>query len=80
MDKESRKVLEIRRNWEEEDPFCMPRNRIIACIFIPGLGFYGIGLLNVLGNATKAVTAAGRLLEAGSNVDGHGLRRRDRAR
>ena len=62
IDKDSRKVLEIRRNWEEDDPFCLARNRIIAYIFIPGLGFYGIGLLNVLGNATKAVTAAWRLM------------------
>jgi hypothetical protein len=66
IDKEARRILEIRRNWEEDDLFCMPRNRIIAYIFIPGLGFYGIGLLNVLGNATKAVTAAWRLmLDAG---------------
>ena len=66
IDKEARRVLEIRRNWEEDDEFCMPRNRIIAYIFIPGLGFYGIGLLNILGNATKAVTAAWRLmLDAG---------------
>ena len=66
LDKDSRKVLEIRRNWEEDDDLCLPQNRIIAYIFIPGLGFYGIGLLNVLGNATKAVTAAWRLmLDAG---------------
>lgn len=62
LDKDSRRVLEIRRNWHEDDPLCLPRNRIIAYIFIPGLGFYGIGLLNVLGNATKAVTAAWRLM------------------
>lgn len=73
IDKDARQILEIRRNWEEDDPFCMARNRIIAYIFIPGLGFYGIGLLNVLGNATKAVTAAWRLmLDAGmfSNFPG----------
>jgi hypothetical protein len=62
IDKEARRILEIRRNWEEDDPLCMARNRIIAYIFIPGLGFYGIGLLNILGNATKAVTAAWRLM------------------
>lgn len=62
IDKEARRILEIRRNWEEDDPLCMPRNRIIAYIFIPGLGFYGIGLVNILGNATKAVTAAWRLM------------------
>ena len=62
IDKEARRILEIRRNWEEDDPFCMARNRIIAYIFIPGLGFYGIGLINILGNATKAVTASWRLM------------------
>jgi hypothetical protein len=62
IDKDSRKILEIRRNWDEEDGFCMPKNRIVAYAFIPGFGFYGIGLLNVLGNATKAVTAAWRLM------------------
>lgn len=73
LDRDSRKILEIRRNWEEDDLLCLPQNRIIAYIFIPGLGFYGIGLLNVLGNATKAVTAAWRLmLDAGmfSNFPG----------
>lgn len=62
IDKDARRILEIRRNWEEDDDFCMARNRIIAYIFIPGLGFYGIGLINILGNATKAVTAAWRLM------------------
>ena len=62
IDKDARKALEIRRNWDEADDFCLPINRIIAFTFIPGLGFYGIGLLNVLGNATKAVTAAWRLM------------------
>lgn len=62
IDVESRQILEIRRNWHEDDEFCLPRNRIIAYVFVPGLGFYGIGLLNILGNATKAVTAAWRLL------------------
>lgn len=73
IDREARRILEIRRNWEEDDPLCMARNRIIAYIFIPGLGFYGIGLVNILGNATKAVTAAWRLmLDAGmfSNFPG----------
>lgn len=66
IDKDSRVILEIRRNWAKDDPFCLPINRIIAYVFIPGLGFYGLGLLNILGNATKAVTAAWRLmLDAG---------------
>jgi len=62
IDKESRQILEIRRNWDEDDELCLPINRITAYIFVPGLGFYGIGLLNILGNSTRAVTAAWRLM------------------
>lgn len=62
LDKDSRQVLEIRRNWDEADPLFMPINRIVAYIFVPGLGFYGIGLLNIIGNTTKAMTAAWRLM------------------
>jgi hypothetical protein len=45
IDKDARKILEIRRNWDEEDPLCLAINRIIAYIFIPGLGFMGLGFL-----------------------------------
>ena len=62
IDRDSRYVLEIRRNWDEQDPLYMPINRIVAYIFVPGLGFYGIGLLNIIGNTTKAMTAAWRLM------------------
>jgi hypothetical protein len=62
IDKDSRQVLEVRRNWDENDPLCMPINRIVAYIFVPGLGFYGMGLLNIIGNTTKALTAAWRLM------------------
>lgn len=66
IDREARRVLEIRRNWHEDDAFVMPINRIVAYMFVPGLGFYSIGLLNILGNATRAMTAAWRLmLDAG---------------
>lgn len=66
IDRESRAILEIRRNYKEGDPLYLPKNRIVAYIFVPGIGFYGIGLLNILGNSTKAVTAAWReMLDAG---------------
>lgn len=62
IDRDSRYVLEIRRNWDQNDELYMPINRIVAYIFVPGLGFYGIGLLNIIGNTTKAMTAAWRLM------------------
>lgn len=58
--KESRQVLEIRRNFDEDDTLCLPREYFSFFEFVPGLGFWPIGLLNILGNATVALTAAWR--------------------
>ncbi len=58
--KESRQVLEVRRNYEEDDPLCMPSEVFVDFQFVPGLGFYPIGLLHILGNSTMALTAAWR--------------------
>jgi hypothetical protein len=66
MEKDSRQVLEIRRNWKEGDDRYQLRMPIVKYSFVEGLGFYGIGLLHILGNPTTAVTAAWRMaLDAG---------------
>lgn len=66
IDRDSREVLEIRRNWRKDDKMCLPKTRIVAYIYIPGLGFYSIGLLNILGNTTRLLTAARReMVDAG---------------
>lgn len=66
IEKESRQVLEIRRNWREDDPNCMKKKTFVKYPFVPMFGFYEIGLLNILGNSTKALTAAWReALDAG---------------
>ena len=67
IEKDGRHLLEVRRNWREDDEQCMPRRCFVKYPFIPSmLGFYDIGLLQVLGNATRALTAAWRLmLDAG---------------
>ena len=66
IDKDSQQILEIRRNWREEDESKTARDRFVVFVFVPGFGFYGIGLLNILGNTTKALTAAWReTLDAG---------------
>ena len=57
MEKDSRKVLEIRRNWKESDKQCMPREFFVDFSYVKAFGFYGIGLLHILGNTTKAITA-----------------------
>ncbi len=66
IDKDSRKILELRRNWKEGDDLYEAKRTFVKYPFVPGLGFYDIGLLHILGNTTVAVTAAWReALDAG---------------
>lgn len=60
MEKDSQKVLEIRRNWVETDAQCMPKEFFVEFPYVKAFGFYGIGLLHILGNTTKTLTAAWR--------------------
>ena len=74
IDVSSRQVLSVVRNYEE-DTKELPeaRTTFIKYTFVPGFGFYDIGLLAILGNTTNAITAAWReLLDAGmySNFPG----------
>lgn len=67
IDKDARTVLEIRRNWKQDDENQEARQTFVKYSFVPGLGFYDIGLLHILGNTTVAVTAAWReMLDAGT--------------
>lgn len=71
IDKSSREVLSIVRNYdeptgEEGDELPEARTNFVKYQFVPGMGFYDIGLLHILGNTTNAVTAAWReMLDAG---------------
>ena len=71
IDASSREVLSIVRNYDEPtgdvgDELPTARQSFVKYVFVPGLGFYDIGLLNILGNTTNAVTAAWReMLDAG---------------
>ena len=61
IDVTSRKALSVVRNYGEDDaPLPVARKRFVKYPFVPGLGFYDIGLLHILGNSTNAVTAAWR--------------------
>ena len=62
IDKASRQILEIRRNWKEGDEQCMKRKTFIVYPFIPWMGFYPLGLMHILGNTTNIITAALRIL------------------
>lgn len=67
IDQSSRKILSIVRNYDEDTKdLPEPRQNFVKYTFIPGLGFYDIGLLHILGNTTNALTAAWReMLDAG---------------
>lgn len=58
---ESQQVLEVRRNWEQNDPQKMARQVFVKFPFVEGMGFYGIGLGHILGNTQRALTAMERL-------------------
>ena len=71
-------VLAIRRNWDEEDPLTLKRDHFVHYVYVPGFGFYGLGLIHIIGGYARAGTALIRqLVDAGtlSNLPG-GLKSR----
>lgn len=66
IEKDSRVILSVRRDWKPEDEDCKRKQMYVKYPYVPGPGFYGTGLLNILGNCSAAMTAAWRLaLDAG---------------
>lgn len=73
VEEESRKVLSIRRNYAKEDKRREKKVYFTHYKFVPGFGFYGLGLIHFLGNLTMTATAAMRsLVDAGqfANLQG----------
>ena len=73
VEEQSRQILSIRRNYEPNDPNKEKRIHFVHYRFVPGFGFYGLGLIHFLGNLTMTATAAMRnLVDAGqfSNLPG----------
>jgi hypothetical protein len=67
IDVSSKQILSIVRNYDEDEVgLPVARQNFVKYTFVPGMGFYDIGLLHILGNTTNAITAAWReLLDAG---------------
>lgn len=66
LEKVSGKILELRRNWRQGDEDLTPKVPFVQYTFVRGMGLYAVGLLHILGNTTRAVTSAWRLmLDAG---------------
>ena len=61
IDKDSRQVLEIRRWWEEGDPSHVRKEVFVEYVFVPAFPGVNLGLLHILGNASRALTAAWRI-------------------
>ena len=78
LDKSSGKVLSIRRNYEENDPQKVRRQHFVHYQYLPGIGFYGFGLIHMIGGLSRSATSLLRqLIDAGtlSNLPG-GLKTR----
>lgn len=78
IDKGTTKVLSIRRNWEPTSGTDLKRNHFVHYVYIPGFGFYGLGLIHIIGGYAIAGTSIIRqLVDAGtlSNLPG-GLKAR----
>ena len=86
IDETSSKILSIRRNYKAEDPKKNKTQYFVHFKFLPGLGFYGFGLIHMIGGLSRTATSALRqLLDAGtlSNLPAgfkqRGVRVRDEA-
>ena len=67
IDEGSREVLSIKRNFEQNDPKKQKIEYFVHFKFLPGLGFYGFGLIHMIGGLSRTATSALRqLLDAGT--------------
>ena len=64
---EKSEILSIRRNWSQEDELFNKKEYFVHYKFLPGLGFYGFGLIHMIGGLTKSATSILRqLVDAGT--------------
>tara|TARA_A100001011_G_scaffold249292_1_gene257606 strand:- start:2900 stop:5389 length:2490 start_codon:yes stop_codon:yes gene_type:complete len=84
IDETTTQVLAIRRNYSEADPMKNKINYFVQYKFLPGLGFYGLGLSHMIGGLAKASTSilrqlidAGTLANLPAGFKARGMRIRD---
>ena len=78
IDRGTNEVLSIYRNWNADDEKKLKRQHFVDYCYVPGFGFYGLGLIHIIGGYARAGTALIRqLVDAGtlSNLPG-GLKAR----
>jgi hypothetical protein len=67
LEEHSREILSIRRNYEMNDPRKNKIQYFVHFKFLPGLGFYGFGLIHMIGGLSRtATTALRQLIDAGT--------------
>lgn len=67
IERNSMQILSIYRNWKENDDLKRKRNHFVHYTYIPGFGFYGFGLIHLLGGHAKSSTSLLRqLVDAGT--------------
>ena len=84
LDEGSAKILSIRRNWKEGDEYYHKNQYFAHYKFLPGLGFYGLGLLHMIGGLGRSATSilrqlidAGTLANLPAGFKARGIRIRD---
>ena len=78
IDKASDTILSIYRNWDEDDENKVKKQHFVHYGYVPGIGFYNLGLIHMIGGLAKSATSLLRqLVDAGtlSNLPG-GLKTR----
>tara|TARA_Y100001937_G_scaffold127209_1_gene198770 strand:+ start:709 stop:3036 length:2328 start_codon:yes stop_codon:yes gene_type:complete len=67
IERGSYKVLAIRRNWNPDDDLMLKRQHFVHYVYTPGFGFYGLGLIHIIGGYARAGTSIIRqLVDAGT--------------
>ena len=84
IDEGSSKILAIRRNWKQGDEYYRKQQYFAHYKFLPGLGFYGFGLLHMIGGLGRSATSilrqlidAGTLANLPAGFKARGIRIRD---
>lgn len=67
IEKHNQAILSIRRNWLEEDTLKLARKHFVHYTYVPGFGFYGFGLIHLIGGHARTATSLTRqLIDAGT--------------
>ena len=67
LERGTNEILAVRRNWNPDDPLMLKRQHFVHYVYVPGFGFYGLGLIHIIGGYAKAGTSLIRqLVDAGT--------------